>query len=81
MLWNQFVIIKDWIQKVTEKHCLRLGDFAELRRYADNVQSCVVTLTAMGLLSEIDDQMRMGKILESYHPFFKEDVGKKLLVF
>ncbi len=61
---NQHVISKAWIHKITEGPTLKPNDVTELRRYADIVRGCVVTLKAMGRISEIDNQLRMKKIVE-----------------
>ncbi|XP_046561900.1 uncharacterized protein LOC124270882 [Haliotis rubra] len=61
---NQFVISRAWIQRVTERPVLRNGDNAALRQYADSVKSCIVTLSAMGRLTEVDNQDRIRKMTE-----------------
>ncbi|XP_071085435.1 uncharacterized protein [Haliotis cracherodii] len=73
---NQYVIAKAWVDKVTDVPNLKPNDSAGLRRYADSVRSCVVSLTAMSRLGKIDNQLRMRKIVEKL-PFFIQSKWRK----
>ncbi|XP_071085478.1 uncharacterized protein [Haliotis cracherodii] len=73
---NQYVIAKAWVDKVTDVPNLKPNDSAGLRGYADSLRSCVVSLTAMSRLGEIDNQLRMRKIVEKL-PFFIQGRWRK----
>ena len=76
---NQFTIAKAWIDKVTKGPNLRSGNSSELRKYADSVRSCVVSLTAIGRLSEIDNELRVKKIVEKL-PLYLQGGWRKVAV-
>jgi len=60
---SQHVISNAWVKKITEGPWLRPGDVDGLRQYADDLRSAIMTLKAMGKVNEVDNQMRMVKIV------------------
>ena len=76
---NQFTIAKAWIDKVTKGPNLRSGNSSELRKYADSVRSCVVSLTAIGRLIEINNELGMNNIVEKL-PLYLQGGWRKVAV-
>ncbi|XP_046341271.2 uncharacterized protein LOC124122193 [Haliotis rufescens] len=60
---REHVIANAWVKKISEGPWLRPTDVEGLRNYADDLRSGMLTLKAMGKVNEVDNQIRMVKIV------------------
>lgn len=61
---NSYVISQAWIQCVSQGEALRTNDVRALQEFADTMRACKETLQAMNMLSEVDTQKSLPKIVE-----------------
>ena len=61
---NDYVICETWIKRVTDFGVLRSNDKEGLRDFSDLLNTCKETLTAMGCVSEINNQTNLLRIVE-----------------
>ena len=61
---DSYVISEAFIDKLTSGGPIKQHEVSALRKFADEIRSCVRTLSAMDMLGEIDTRIRMVKLTE-----------------
>ena len=61
---DSYAISEAFIDKLTSGGPIKQHEVSALRRFADEIRSCVRTLSAMDMLGEIDTRIRMVKLTE-----------------
>ena len=60
---NFYTILDSWVAKITDRPVIRPNDATALQDYADELQSCIETLRAMGKLSELNNQRSLVTVV------------------
>ena len=61
---NDFVIAEAWIRKVTNIRVIKPDEKERLQEFADDLNCCRETLSAMGFLGELNGQSTLLKVVE-----------------
>jgi len=75
---NDFLIAETWMKKVTSGKPIGPQDKERLQDLADDLQSCIETLTAMKHESELRNQTTLFKIAEQLPIYLQARVKREL---
>ena len=76
---DEHLIACKWLSTLTDGPALKRGDGRGLQKMADNMNSCSVTLEAMGKLSEMDNKACMRALVERLPPYAKSRWMSKVM--
>ena len=76
---DEYVISEAFIEKLTSGPSIKPQEVSALRKFADNIRSCVRTLMQMDMLQEIDTRIRLVKLVERL-PYAMQGRWRKMAI-